>query len=58
MFELEGVDLEFTDEALREISRKALSVVPVPVVCVPFANPLFKRPCLICRLTWILRGLW
>ena len=24
MFELEGVDLEFTDEALREISRKAL----------------------------------
>ena len=35
LFNLEGVDPEFRDEALDAIAKKAMALKPVPVACVP-----------------------
>jgi ATP-dependent Clp protease ATP-binding subunit ClpX len=49
LFNLEGVELEFRDEALDAIAKKAMAVKPVRVVCVLSLKRRCSTPCTICR---------
>lgn len=48
LFALEEVELEFRDDALNAIARKAMERKPVPGVCVPLSRPYCSTPCMTC----------
>lgn len=50
LFNLEGVDLEFREEALDAIAKKRWHVKPVLVVCVLSSKPHCLTLCTICLL--------
>lgn len=50
LFNTEGVDLEFRDEALDAIAGKQWRVKPAPVVCVLSSKRRCWIPCTICHL--------
>ena len=49
MFQLEGVDLEFEPEALREVARMALARKTGARACAPSARTCSSRRCSTCR---------
>lgn len=49
LFQMEDVQLSFTDDALKPLRTAPLSARPGPVGCVPFWRASSWRPCLTCR---------
>ena len=48
LFEMDGVELAFNDDALRFIAQTASSASPVPAACVPSLRISCRRSCLTC----------
>ncbi len=55
LFEMEGVKLSFTDDALKSVSSRAIAARPARAACAPSWSRSCCRPCSTCRAWMVWR---
>ena len=57
LFEMEGCELEFRDDALRSVARRPWTARPAPAACAPSWSTCCSTPCMSC-LPWRTSPKW